>query len=191
MTKKITYFILLCFLTIVFSCKVDDLTDLDNSQHSEHNARMNRVSFGEMKKYLNENGNGFSPQSLNTVFNKSSENYITDIDSTLITKIVYHDFTTFTIHINTKDDDKYKFSNLIINLKNGELQEYIYHYNPTENWLAQFNSGNKIDYEGDLVVSDIEGNGSQSNRCAMTISIPCYGYECPCRLEMVKLYTLV
>lgn len=135
MTKKIYYFMLLCFLTIVFSCKDDDLRDLNHTHNSSHQTKMNKVSFEEMQNFIKENAKGIFPKSLNLISNKGSEIYITDIDSTQITQIYYEGITTFTLPVKTRDEDKYVFSDLIFNIKNGELQEYIYHYNPSEHWL--------------------------------------------------------
>lgn len=179
------YLMLICILGLVFSCSQEDFADTAHSHNAGHN-QMNKVSFEEMQNFIKQNTKGTLPRSLSTILNKGSESYIAGIDSTQITQIVYDGVTTFTLPVTTSDNEKYVFSDLIFNIKNGVLQEYIYHYNPTENWLAEFNAGNRIDYEGDLIISDTNGTEISSikstggTNCFMLVDIPCYGPSCPC-----------
>lgn len=183
MNKKITYFALLCFLSMLFSCNHDEDLMESKHYHTTEDTRMNKVSFQEMKNFIKKNAIGTFPSSLNAIFNKGSDPYITNIDSTQITQISYDGVVTFTLPVKTIDEGKYTFSDLIFNIKNGEVKEYIYHYNPSENWIAEFNSGNKMDYEGELVITDTVGNElsrTLGTMCFMAVDIPCYGTSCPC-----------
>lgn len=169
---------------VLNACAGEDLAEL-HSSHAEQNATMHRVSFDEMNKYFNENG-VVTPKSLDSAYNKGTDSYITDIDSASITKITLDNITTFTMRINTPDDSKYEFSNLIIELKNGIKEEYIYHYNPTEEWQSSYEAGEKADYEGELTITDVEGTvvffgkSTLGTVCFMAVDIPCYGPFCPC-----------
>ena len=189
--KKGIYFLLVFILGIVFSCSEDDFTDSGHSSHHlEQNMRKNKVTFAEMKQFLKEHSNNSSlPKSL-AVADKNGNSYITSIDITNVTFITDDNVASFTLRINTLDDENYGFSNLVVKSYNGQTEEYIYHYNPDAEWLTAFNSGEKRDYEGEIFVTDIDGNnlssftnyskGTIGALCFATIEIPCYGSECPC-----------
>ena len=189
--KKEIYFLLVFILGIAFSCSEDDFSESEHSSHHlEQNMRKNKVTFAEMKQFLKEHSNKNSlPKSL-SVSGKNGNSYITSIDSTSVTFITVDNVASFTLRINTLDDENYGFSNLVVKSYNGQTEEYIYHYNPDAEWLTAFNSGEKRDYEGEIFVTDIDGNnlssftnyskGTIGALCFATIEIPCYGSECPC-----------
>src|SRR5690606_10624728 len=108
------------------------------------------------------------------------------------TQITDGTLNSFTLHINTIDDELYQYSNLVIKSYNGQIEEYIFHYNPTAEWQAAFDAGERLDYEGELVITDIEGNElnidenegvfnrNSSGNCMLAIRVACYGSSCPC-----------
>ncbi len=125
------------------------------------------------------------PASLELMNEEKNNLYITKIDSSQITWISYEGVTSFTFHINTLDDKKYNFSNLVIKLYQDKIEEYIFHYTPTEQWQLNFDSGEKLNYEGELLITDIQGNQISNNKgigasCMMIVDVPCYGASCPC-----------
>lgn len=92
--------------------------------------------------------------------------------------------TTYTFRVSTLDDDKYKFSNLIIRTINQETQEFIAHYSPTDEWqigdLEYEGIFNLTDTNGVKIGSNVEGKGSII-MCTFSIDRnPCYGESCPC-----------
>ena len=194
MIKKIYLILLVCLTGILLSCSEDDVNKPhDHHEHSEYGMRKNKVSFQNMKDFLSKESSSL-PFSLNLSLSKGESSYITAIDSTNITQIVIGDVTTFTLHVNTLDDGLYTFSNLIIKSHNGQTQEYVLHYNPTQEWLSAYNSGVRLPYDGTLNITDINGNetniegGTQSQgrfgtgpcETLVIIRIPCYGTSCPC-----------
>lgn len=95
--KKIIHLVLIFFTIFMVSCSEEEYGK-SIEQHEQH-VKMNKVSFQEMKDFLNQNVNHF-PTSLNITFAKGDSNYITEIDSTNITQVINEDTTTFTLHIN-------------------------------------------------------------------------------------------
>lgn len=93
---------------------------------------------------------------------KRTEQYITDIDTTDIIKVVHDSITSFTIKVNTIPDKDFTFSNLVINVKNNKIEEYIYHYKPEAQWLRAYIAGEENNYEGVLKITDIDGNDKKN-----------------------------
>lgn len=183
--KKTVYFLLLCFTAFLFSCLEDDLNKShDHNNHAEHKMRMKKVSFHDMKSYLLKHTNSTLPASLDPSFNKGGDAFITAIDTTNISQITSGDVTTFTLYVNTLDDELYAYSNLVIKLHNGQTEESILHYNPTQEWQAAYNSGERLPYDGDLTITDIYGEEIEravaGGTCMLEITLACYGASCPC-----------
>lgn len=175
-----------CLTGILFSCSEDDLNQLDENQEKlhHHNVSKEKVTFQDMKRFLEKHSNYSLPSSLSFSLNKGENQYITHIDSTKITQIVNDSITSFTLHINTVDDELYAFSNLVIKSSNGKVQEFIYHYNPTTEWLSTYNSGIYLPYDGDLEITNASGQKIAPGPCETLVSIriPCTGNSetCPC-----------
>lgn len=92
--------------------------------------KKNKVSFQDMKSYLLHHTASSTPTSIENLHNKDGDAFIIAIDTTNIVQIIYGDVTTFTLHVNTLDDELYAYSNLVVKLHNGQTEESVLHYNP-------------------------------------------------------------
>jgi hypothetical protein len=152
------------------------------------NSRVNKVSFEEMENFIQKNAKNTIPDYLKpNNLNKNTEQYITAIDTADIIKVVHNDITSFTLKVNTLGDKDFTFSNLVINVHNDNIEEYIYHYIPDAQWLKNYIASKKGDYQGILKITDINGNDTISNSnaknsttCMVEMHVPCFGAGCPC-----------
>jgi len=179
---------------VLFSCTEDDLSKpAHNHENLEnHHVKKTKVGFQEMKNYIFKHTSSLFPASLTPSFSKDRDAYITAIDSTGITQISDGNVTSFTLHVNTLDDELYAYSNLVIKIYNGQTEEFIYHYNPTADWQSAFDMGEILPYEGEFYIADTSGEtvdpalSSASGRmggsgnCPISLWVPCYGPSCPC-----------
>ena len=111
--RKILLFILLT--NFAFSCSEDDQNNPStnfNDANRHQNAKKENVNIQQMKSYIKEYTDLSFLLPLNPELNKGVD-YIEYIDSTNITKISYNGITTFTLFVNTLDDEFYNYSNLI------------------------------------------------------------------------------
>lgn len=184
--KKIVYFLMICIAGILFSCSEDDLSKSNNPHdHVGIESKMNKVSLQEMKNFLKEQNKGLFPKSIDASLNKDASIYITKIDSTQVVQITYGDITTFTLYVETLDKENYAYSNLVLKYYNGELKEYVFHYNPTVEWQSAHAAGEKLPYDGELIITDIYGEETQEETgkmsgCMLEVRVACYGDSCPC-----------
>lgn len=106
------------------------------------------------------------------IANKAGDDYIVSIDSTAVTEIINDSLTTYTLRVYTQDEENYAYSNLIIKEVNSEIEEYIAHYTPTPEWQAAYDSGNYTDYQGEIAMSDTDGNDlGETGKSPCTFSI--------------------
>lgn len=180
-------------LLFLFSCTRDYLMDSNDNKPVDSHSRVNRINFQKMENFILKNTQAVLPNSLTiNNLNNKSENYITDIDTTDIIKVVHNGITSFTIKVNTLSDKDFTFANLVVNVHNGNIEEYIYHYKPEAQWLRDYIAGDEKDYNGLLLITDIKGNeitstgnktgihSKNSTVCFVYMHIPCYGASCPC-----------
>ncbi|SMC78839.1 hypothetical protein [Moheibacter sediminis] len=179
--KKVLPLLLFSWLFVMFSCKEDDL-ETRGHEHAEHSMKKNKVSFQKMKSYLLYHTDSSLPAYFEPAYSRGNDAFVTAVDTTSIVQIVSGDITTFTLHVNTLDDELYAYSNLVIRLEEGKITESILHYNPTADWQTAYNRGERLPYEGDLTVTDINGEarGTGGAGCMLEIQIACYGGSCPC-----------
>ena len=188
MRKK--HFLIVLSLLFIFSCTREYSTEANNRIEDNTNAWVGKVNFQEMENFIQKNTKKQIPNYLKLHnLGKRTEQYITDIDTTDIIKVVHDSITSFTIKVNTLSDKDFTFSNLVINVKNNKIEEYIYHYKPEAQWLRAYIAGEENNYEGVLKITDIDGNdtrktysrqASTPTTCMVYIHEPCYGSGCPC-----------
>lgn len=188
MRKK--HFLIVLSLLFIFSCTREYSTEANNRIEDNTNAWVGKVNFQEMENFIQKNTKKQIPNYLKLHnLGKRTEQYITDIDTTDIIKVVHDSITSFTIKVNTLSDKDFTFSNLVINVKNNKIEEYIYHYKPEAQWLRAYIAGEENNYEGVLKITDIDGNdtrktysrqASTPTTCMVYIHVPCYGSGCPC-----------
>lgn len=177
-------------MLFIFSCTREYSTEANNRIEDNTNAWVGKVNFQEMENFIQKNTKKQIPNYLKLHnLGKRTEQYITDIDTTDIIKVVHDSITSFTIKVNTLSDKDFTFSNLVINVKNNKIEEYIYHYKPEAQWLRAYIAGEENNYEGVLKITDIDGNdtrktysrqASTPTTCMVYIHVPCYGSGCPC-----------
>lgn len=160
---------MVCLTGITFSCSEDDYSH----QHTELEMgtlfQKRTISFAEMKNKLS--GKDVKSLALG-IANKGGDDYIVSIDSTAVTEIINDSLTTYTLRVYTQDEENYAYSNLIIKEVNSEIEEYIAHYTPTPEWQAAYDSGNYTDYQGEIAMSDTDGNDlGETGKSPCTFSI--------------------
>ncbi len=157
--KKTIYFLLLCVAGILFSCSEDEglykhATEQETALKSGYKKSI--VSFEDMKSKLSLS-KGRALSLFSNLANKGGDDYIQKIDSIYIIQFSNDSLTTFTMGVSTLDDENYSYSNLIIRLMDGETEEFIAHYSPTEEWQTAHNNGEYLPYEGTLHVTNTDG----------------------------------
>lgn len=192
--KKIIYFFLLCLAGLLFSCLEDGEISKHEDVHEKPHIGYKRsiVDFQEMKSKLSLS-KGQALLLFSNVANKGGDDYIHSIDSTYIIQYSNDTLTTFTMGVSTLDDGNYSYSNLIIRLMDGETEEFIAHYSPTEEWQTAHDNGEYLPYEGNLYLTNSQGfsilddseNGTQGklSLCHFELETTweaCYGEGCPC-----------
>lgn len=192
--KKIIYFFLLCLAGLLFSCLEDGEISKHEDVHEKPHIGYKRsiVDFQEMKSKLSLS-KGRAISLFSNLANKGGDDYILAIDSTYVIQFSNDSLTTFTMGVSTLDDENYSYSNLIIRLMDGETEEFIAHYSPTDEWQTAHNNGEYLPYEGTLQVTDADGvsildnneEGSQGklSTCYFALEseyVECYGSTCPC-----------
>lgn len=185
---KKNYFLTMLALLFLFSCTREYLMESNDTIQVHSNSRVNKVSFEEMENFIQKNAKNTIPDYLKpNNLNKNTEQYITAIDTADIIKVVHNDITSFTLKVNTLGDKDFTFSNLVINVHNDNIEEYIYHYIPDAQWLKNYIASKKGDYQGILKITDINGNDTISNSnaknsttCMVEMHFPCFGAGCPC-----------
>ncbi|QIG88668.1 hypothetical protein G6R40_02840 [Chryseobacterium sp. POL2] len=184
---KKNYFLTMLALLFLFSCTREYLMESNDTIQVHSNSRVDKVSFEEMENFIQKNAKNTLPDYLKpNNLNKNTEQYITAIDTADIIKVVHNDVTSFTLKVNTLGDKDFTFSNLIINVHNGNIEEYIYHYIPDAQWLKNYIASKKGDYQGILKITDINGNNKTENHaknsttCMVEMHVPCFGAGCPC-----------
>ncbi|QIG88525.1 hypothetical protein G6R40_02105 [Chryseobacterium sp. POL2] len=184
---KKNYFLTMLALLFLFSCTREYLMESNDTIQFHSNSRVNKVSFEEMENFIQKNAKNTLPDYLKpNNLNKNTKQYITAIDTADIIKVVHNDITSFTLKVNTVDDKDFTFSNLVINVHNGNIEEYIYNYIPDAQWLKNYIINKKGDYQGVLKITDINGNNKTENHaknsttCMVEMHVPCFGAGCPC-----------
>jgi len=184
---KKNYFLTMLALLFLFSCTREYLMESNDTIQVHSNSKVNKVSFEEMESFIQTNAKNTLPNYLKpNNLNKNTKQYITAIDTADIIKVVHNDITSFTLKVNTVDDKDFTFSNLVINVHNGNIEEYIYNYIPDAQWLKNYIINKKGDYQGVLKITDINGNNKTENHaknsttCMVEMHVPCYGASCPC-----------
>lgn len=189
--KQTVYFLLLCFSVFCFSCSDDDKFRASVEQeNAEKGYKRSIVSFKEMKLKLSSL-DGKAISLFSNAAHKGGDDYIQSIDSTYIIQFTNDTLTTYTLRVSTLDDENYSYSNLIIRSLNGETEEFIAHYAPTETWQEAHDSGEYLEYDGVFELTDVDGEKIGSNvegkgttmYCTFSVEpniTPCYGESCPC-----------
>lgn len=158
---KTTFYLSLLFSFLVLNSCYDDEFQIPSESKDSFQKRI--VSFAEMKAKLktkNIEPLGILPD----VANKGKEDYIQAIDSTYIIEYSNDSLITYTIKVNTLDDEYYEFSNLVIKIENNKTEKFILHYNPSDEWMYNFlNYGTYDNYEGELQLTDTQGRATQSD----------------------------
>ena len=186
--KKFLYFLLLGFVTILLfhSCNEEELEVPHSEFHETNQLHKRIISFNELRLNL-QSKNVKSLQ--NNLLQRGGDDYIQFIDSTNIVEITYGNLTTYTLNVHTLDSEESYLSNLIIREEEDSIFEVIVHYEPSSNWIREFESNNYIEYEGEIRAVNTEGEDfseedtSGKMQCTFSIEsvhIPCYGSTCPC-----------
>lgn len=171
--KKTIYFVVLCVAGILFSCSEDEGIQKQEDVHEKsHNGYKRSIaSFEDMRSKLSST-NSQALSLFSNLSNKGGDDYIVAVDSTTVIEISNDSLTTYTLRVYTKDEENYAYSNLVIKETNGETEEYIIHYNPTSEWQAEYDAGNYPDYQGEVRMTDIDGNDAGgNNKTLCTFSI--------------------
>lgn len=163
--RKIICFLLISALGVLFSCSEDEGIFPNDNVHEQSYSGYKRaiVSFDDMKtKISSTNGQTFSLFS--DITHKGENNYILEIDSTYIIQYSNDTLTTYTMRVRTIKDELYLYSNLIVKVVNGDVEEYVAHYMPTEAWQEAHNNNEYLPYEGDGVLIELTENESGENQ---------------------------
>lgn len=167
--KKTIYLLLICLTGITFSCSEDDYNHQGTDTELGTNFQKRTITFNEMKEKLN----GKDVKILKRdIVKKGGDDYIVSIDSTYVTEIINDSLVTYTLRVYTKDEENYTYSNLVIKNLNDDVEEYIIHYIPTPEWQIAYNAGNHIDYQGEIILTDTNGNNIEgTSKAPCTFSI--------------------
>ncbi len=172
--KKTIYLLLLCVVGVLFSCSEDEGIKTKEAHDKSHKMGYKKsiVSFEDMKAKLSST-NGQALSLFSNIANKGGDDYIQAIDSSYIIQYGNDTLTTYTMRVSTIDDENYSYSNLIIRSKNGETEEFIAHYSPTEVWQMAHNNGEYLPYEGSVLIvnsngKDILGNDETAGKTIVT-----------------------
>jgi len=154
--KKLLPIFLLSWLLLILSCSEDDSKQALQDDHSAETGHYHKgiISFAELKSKLNDKPVRLLAAGLS---GRGGEDYIQSVDSTNIIEITYGDLTTYTLNVHTLDDEEYYLSNLIIREEADSILEVIVHYQPSLNWITEFEAGNYLEYDGEIKVVDTEG----------------------------------
>lgn len=120
---KTTFYLSLLFSFLVLNSCYDDEFQIPSESKDSFQKRI--VSFAEMKAKLktkNIEPLGILPD----VANKGKEDYIQAIDSTYIIEYSNDSLITYTIKVNTLDDEYYEFSNLVIKIENNKNRKIYF-----------------------------------------------------------------
>lgn len=194
---------LLLFVTTFFtlhSCSEDDYLSKAESQKESYNSyKRSIVSFDDMRTQLSSSS-GEVLSLFNNIANKGGGEYIQEIDTTHIIQYTNDTLTTYTMRVVTLDEDNYSYSNLLIKSLNGETEEVVVHYKPTNEWQEAHDTGDYLPYDGLLDVTDIYGTsldedpnvqGRGKITCSYSIEIIYVGGNCDsCPKNVVSSYIL-
>lgn len=168
-------------------------------EHFDYGKR--NISFSEFKtklsSYDQKKGiNGRSPDDLSFIL---ESNFVVAIDTTRVVEFEGDGITTYTFNIETINENRESFTNLIY-IENGDEFSYgLVRYTPSETWLNGIRRGEDIAFDGEINLIDTCGNvldndaaiGKTSLGSDERGAIPCifsvepiiqacYGSSCPC-----------
>lgn len=195
-------------LVILSGCQMDDVITDHNSKEAPTNLyKKSYITFKQLQNNLKNKENFECFENVTQIFsplNKGSERggYITEIDSSKIVVFESEDIITYTLKVNTTDEEFIGFTNLLIAEHNDNISVYLFKYLPSQNWINSISTENKIPYEGIVSLLTFDGNllatleiidgvstmievesKSATTTCTFTaipIWIDCYGSFCPC-----------